>query len=59
MADDFSSPEGSALVEEVEDAARGMLRLVANPIRFDGIAPPTRTPPPLLGEHDGSGWTDE
>jgi crotonobetainyl-CoA:carnitine CoA-transferase CaiB-like acyl-CoA transferase len=59
MADVFSSPEGSALVEEVEDAARGMLRLVANPIRFDGIAPPTRTPPPLLGEHDGSGWTDE
>jgi crotonobetainyl-CoA:carnitine CoA-transferase CaiB-like acyl-CoA transferase len=26
--------------------------LVANPIRFDGVAPPTRTAPPLLGEHD-------
>ncbi len=59
MADVFSSPEGSALVEEVPDAVRGMLRLVANPIRFDGVAPPTRTPPPLLGEHDGSGWADE
>lgn len=59
MADVFSSPEGSALVQEVPDAVRGMLRLVANPIRFDGVAPPTRTPPPLLGEHDGSGWADE
>ncbi|MGH2595424.1 MAG: CaiB/BaiF CoA transferase family protein [Actinomycetota bacterium] len=58
MADVFSSPEGSALVEAVPDAVRGMLRLVANPIRFDGVAPPTRTPPPLLGEHDGSGWAD-
>ena len=59
MADVFSSPEGSALVEDVPDAARGLLRLVANPIRFDGVAPSTRTPPPLLGEHDGSGWADE
>ena len=59
MADVFSSPEGSALVEEVPDAVRGMLRLVATPIRFDGVAPPTRTPPPLLGEHDGSGWANE
>ena len=59
MADVFSSPEGSALVEEVPDAVRGMLRLVANPIRFDGVSPPTRTPPPLLGEHDGSGWANE
>ena len=58
MADVFSSPEGAALVEDVPDAVRGMLRLVANPIRFDGVAPPTRTPPPLLGEHDGSGWAD-
>ena len=59
MADVFSSPEGSAMVEDVPDAARGLLRLVANPIRFDGVAPSTRTPPPLLGEHDGSGWADE
>jgi crotonobetainyl-CoA:carnitine CoA-transferase CaiB-like acyl-CoA transferase len=58
MADVFSSAEGSALVEEVTDPVRGTLRLVANPIRFDGVAPPTRMPPPLLGEHDGSGWAD-
>ncbi len=55
----FASPDGAALVEDVADAARGTLRLVANPIRFDGVAPPTRTPPPLLGEHDGATWRDE
>jgi crotonobetainyl-CoA:carnitine CoA-transferase CaiB-like acyl-CoA transferase len=52
MEEVFSSPEGAALVERVPDAVRGALRLVANPIRFDGVAPPTRTAPPLLGEHD-------
>ena len=40
------------------DAVRGTLRLVANPLRFDGVAPTTRTPPPLLGEHDGAEWED-
>jgi glutaryl-CoA transferase len=52
MDEVFASSDGASLVEEVDDAVRGMLRLVANPIRFDGVAPPTRTPPPLLGEHD-------
>ena len=58
MDEVFDSADGAALVQEVPDAARGMLRLVANPIRFDGMAPPTRTPPPLLGEHDGATWKD-
>ena len=42
----------AALVETAQDPVRGLLRLVASPIRFDGVAPPTRRPPPLLGEHD-------
>jgi crotonobetainyl-CoA:carnitine CoA-transferase CaiB-like acyl-CoA transferase len=58
MDEVFASADGAALVQEVPDAVRGMLRLVANPIRFDGMAPPTRTPPPLLGEHDGATWED-
>jgi crotonobetainyl-CoA:carnitine CoA-transferase CaiB-like acyl-CoA transferase len=48
----FASPEGAALVEEVADDARGgTLRLVANPVRFDGERPGTRLPPPALGAH--------
>jgi crotonobetainyl-CoA:carnitine CoA-transferase CaiB-like acyl-CoA transferase len=52
MDEVFASSDGAALVEQVADPARGLLRLVASPIRFDGLASPTRTPPPLLGEHD-------
>ena len=59
MAEVFSSAEGAALVEEVPDAVRGTIRLVANPIRFDGAAVPVRTPPPRLGEHDGAHWNGE
>jgi crotonobetainyl-CoA:carnitine CoA-transferase CaiB-like acyl-CoA transferase len=58
MDEVFASADGAALVQEVPDAVRGMLHLVANPIRFDGVAPPTRTPPPLLGEHDGAAWEE-
>jgi crotonobetainyl-CoA:carnitine CoA-transferase CaiB-like acyl-CoA transferase len=47
----FASPEGAALVELIDDPVRGPLRLVASPIRFDGKPTPTRSPPPLLGEH--------
>jgi crotonobetainyl-CoA:carnitine CoA-transferase CaiB-like acyl-CoA transferase len=52
MDEVFASSDGAGLVEQVEDPVRGPLRLVADPIRFDGVAPPTRMPPPLLGEHD-------
>ena len=52
MDEVFASPDGADLIEQVDDPVRGLLRLVANPIRFDGVAPATRTPPPLLGEHD-------
>ena len=52
MDEVFASPEGAALVEAVADAARGTtLRLVRNPIRFDGDVLDTRQAPPLLGEH--------
>jgi crotonobetainyl-CoA:carnitine CoA-transferase CaiB-like acyl-CoA transferase len=47
----FASPEGSALIQPVEDAARGTLRLTANPIRLSGDLSPVRLPPPRLGEH--------
>jgi crotonobetainyl-CoA:carnitine CoA-transferase CaiB-like acyl-CoA transferase len=52
MDEVFASIDGAALVQEVDDPVRGMLRLVANPIRFDGATPRTRMPPPLLGQHD-------
>ena len=51
MDEVFASTEGAALIQEVADPARGTLRLVADPIRFDGEPLPTRAPPPRLGEH--------
>jgi crotonobetainyl-CoA:carnitine CoA-transferase CaiB-like acyl-CoA transferase len=52
MDEVFAAPEGAALVESVVDAGRGTtLRLVRNPIRFDGRVLDTRRAPPLLGEH--------
>jgi crotonobetainyl-CoA:carnitine CoA-transferase CaiB-like acyl-CoA transferase len=52
MDEVFDSPEGAAQVETVPDPARDtVLRLVRNPIRFDGAPFPTRRPPPTLGEH--------
>ncbi|MCI0634681.1 MAG: CoA transferase [Actinobacteria bacterium] len=47
----FASPEGAASVQEIDDPLRGVLRLVADPIRVDGSTLPVRSPPPLLGEH--------
>ena len=50
MDEVFASPEGRALVEEIADPDRGgALRLVANPLRFDGERLPTRLAPPVLG----------
>jgi crotonobetainyl-CoA:carnitine CoA-transferase CaiB-like acyl-CoA transferase len=49
----FESPEGAAVVQEVDDPVRGLLRLVAEPIHVDGRVPPVRLPPPRLGEHTG------
>ena len=51
MDEVFTSPEGSRMVQEVDDPERGTLRLVADPIRLDGALPPVRRPPPRLGEH--------
>jgi crotonobetainyl-CoA:carnitine CoA-transferase CaiB-like acyl-CoA transferase len=52
MDEVFASPEGAALIESVADPGRGTtLRLVRNPIRFDGKVLDTRQAPPLLGEH--------
>ena len=50
MPEVFASPEGAALVEEIADPDRGgALRLVANPLRFDGERLPIRLAPPTLG----------
>ena len=50
MGELFDSPEGGALVAEVDDPARdGSLRLVVNPLVFDGERLPMRLPPPALG----------
>lgn len=54
----FASPEGRAMVQEVDDPVRGALHLVASPLLFeDGTdAGDQRArvarPPPRLGEHD-------
>jgi crotonobetainyl-CoA:carnitine CoA-transferase CaiB-like acyl-CoA transferase len=49
----FASPEGAALIDEIADPGRDeTLRLVANPLRFDGERLVTRLVPPALGEHD-------
>jgi crotonobetainyl-CoA:carnitine CoA-transferase CaiB-like acyl-CoA transferase len=48
----FSSPEGKAVIQAMDDETRGSLQLVADPIRFDGKVMPARRPPPLLGEHN-------
>jgi len=47
----FSSAEGGATIQDFVDPVRGPLRLVAEPIRLDGVTPPPRMPPPRLGEH--------
>jgi crotonobetainyl-CoA:carnitine CoA-transferase CaiB-like acyl-CoA transferase len=49
----FDSPEGQAMIEHVDDRARGPLRLVASPVRFGGGTGARQAvlPPPLLGEH--------
>ena len=51
MDEVFASQEGAALIQSVADPTRGTLRLVADPIRFDGGSLPARRPPPRLGEH--------
>jgi crotonobetainyl-CoA:carnitine CoA-transferase CaiB-like acyl-CoA transferase len=48
----FASPEGIAAIQTVDDETRGPLRLVADPIRFDGKVMPARLSPPRLGEHN-------
>ena len=47
----FASPEGAAAIQDIVDPVRGPLRLVAEPIRLEGVTPPVRLPPPRLGEH--------
>jgi crotonobetainyl-CoA:carnitine CoA-transferase CaiB-like acyl-CoA transferase len=48
----FTSPEGEAMISEVPDPVRGLLRLVRSPLEGIGLDPDDYTPPPTLGEHD-------
>jgi crotonobetainyl-CoA:carnitine CoA-transferase CaiB-like acyl-CoA transferase len=50
LAEVFATAEGAATITEVDDPARGSLRLVRSPIRLNGGPEPSR-PPPRLGEH--------
>jgi crotonobetainyl-CoA:carnitine CoA-transferase CaiB-like acyl-CoA transferase len=51
MDEVFASAGGRALVRTVDDPVRGVLRMVASPIRIDGATPVVRLPPPRLDEH--------
>jgi len=43
----FESPEGAKLIQEIDDPARGVLKLVANPIRLsEGSSKARLSPPP-------------
>ncbi|MEX0832850.1 MAG: CoA transferase [Actinomycetota bacterium] len=48
----FASPEGARLIQEVDDPVRGLLKLVASPIKLSGKSLGIRLPPPRLGEHN-------
>jgi crotonobetainyl-CoA:carnitine CoA-transferase CaiB-like acyl-CoA transferase len=54
MDEVFASTEGHRLLQEVDDPVRGLLRLVASPIRIDATVPAARRPPPRLDEHGRS-----
>lgn len=43
--------EAAAMVQTYRHPRLGMLRTMAQPLRFDGERMPLRRPPPLLGEH--------
>ncbi len=51
LDDVFASAEGSAMIQPTEDPVRGILKLVADPIRLHGKTLDVRMPPPRLGEH--------
>jgi len=49
----FAQPQiaDGDLVADVELASGRVIQMVASPIRIDGVRPPIRSRPPLLGEH--------
>jgi crotonobetainyl-CoA:carnitine CoA-transferase CaiB-like acyl-CoA transferase len=47
----FGSPEGAAMVGEIDDPNRGLLRLVRSPIRFGDGSGSSIESPPVLGEN--------
>lgn len=59
LAEVFASEEGRAAIQELRDPVRGLLRLVRSPVRFDGVAETSSTPPPRLGEHASERYDPE
>ena len=55
MPDILSSPQLRArgMVVERDHPAVGRLRLVGNPIQFDGRSETASLPPPTMGQHTG------
>lgn len=51
LDDVFASADGAAMIQPVDDPVRGLLKLVADPIRLHGETLEVRMPPPRLGEH--------
>lgn len=51
LAEVFASPEGAGTLIQLQDQARGSLRLVGSPIRFAGQVDIEASTPPKLGEH--------
>ncbi|OZI77847.1 CaiB/BaiF CoA transferase family protein [Bordetella genomosp. 12] len=48
---DHPHTAASGMVHTIEDAQRGPLRVVSQPLRFDGKRPQPSAPPPALGAH--------
>jgi crotonobetainyl-CoA:carnitine CoA-transferase CaiB-like acyl-CoA transferase len=58
LADVFTDEHvlSSGILQTVEHAAAGMLKMLTSPVLVDGERPPVRRPPPTLGKHTGEGW---
>jgi crotonobetainyl-CoA:carnitine CoA-transferase CaiB-like acyl-CoA transferase len=41
----------NGIVQEIDHPDAGRIRLIAHPVRYDGVAPPVRRLPPRLGQH--------
>ena len=61
LAELFSDPQmaARAMVEELQHATVGPMRVLGTPLKLSETAASIRTPPPRLGEHTASVLTSE